>query len=187
MGMDKALMPFLGIPLIQRLRDRFRELDSEMLVISNQPAGYQFLGLPVFQDTIQGRGALGGLLTALEVSQTNYVGLIAADMPFASPSLLATLLDRIRSTRADAVLPSSPHGSEPLHAVYHREACLPLVRDAIREDLWRMKAWHAQAKILVLDPDETTAAAGSQHTFMNLNTREEFQAAEELAVRLNLL
>ncbi len=186
MGKDKALMPFLGVPLIQRLQQRFQGMGSKLLAITNHPNEYRFLDIPLYTDLLPGRGALGGLLTALEVSTTEYVGLIAADMPFASPELLAFLLKEIKATEADAVMPSSSYGPEPLHSVYNRQNCLPLVRQAIENDLWRMNSWHDQAKIRQINASLTTAASGSEYTFVNLNTREDFNEAEELARKLQL-
>ncbi len=179
-------MPFLGVPLIQRLRDRFLDLGALLLLITNQPEGYRFLELPLYRDILPGRGALGGLYTALEISPPGYVGLIAADLPFASPELLRFLEQEGIRSGADAVLPCSTHGPEPLHALYDRESCLPLVRQAIENDLWRLNAWHKQAQIQLIDAQRTAAVSGGEHTFLNLNTRAEFQAAEDLARSLEL-
>lgn len=187
MGTDKTLMPFLGIPLIERLRDRFLVLNSEIRIICHEFSRYEYLGLPLHKDVIPDRGALGGLFTALSITETPFLGLIAGDMPFASPQLLATLLERIQLSGADATLPSTEGGLEPLHGVYRRDTCFPLVQDAIARDLWRMTSWHDQAEIEILDPQETAAASDSQFTFINLNTQKEFSAAEELAIKFNLL
>lgn len=187
MGKDKALMPFLGVPLIERLRDRFAGYGNAIRVICNDSSGYAYLGLPLHQDVIPGRGALGGLLTALAITETAFTGLIAADMPFASPRLLDHLLEQIQRSGADAALPSTSAGLEPMHGVYRRETCLPIVKDAIARDSWRMNSWHDQARILVLDPLQTAASAGSPYTFLNLNTPEEFSKAEELARNSGLL
>ena len=187
MGRDKALMPFLGIPLIERLRDRLLILNSEIIIISNDFSGYEYLSLPLHRDLLPDRGALGGLLTALTISETPYVGLIAADMPFASPQLLTHLLDQIKHEEADAALPSTNSGLEPLPGVDRRDTCLPLVKAAIKRDMWRMRSWHDQAKILTLSPQKTTEVTGNNHTFINLNTPGEFSAAEELAKKLGLI
>ena len=180
-------MPFLGIPLIERLRDRLQILNSEIIIISNDFSGYEYLDLPLHRDVLPNRGALGGLLTALTITKTPFLGLIAADMPFASPQLLAYLLEEIQHGDADAALPSTSSGLEPLHSVYRRDTCLPLVKDAINRDLWRMRSWYDQARLLVLEPQNTTEVAGNAHTFINLNTPGEFSAAEELAHKLKLL
>ena len=186
MGEDKAFLPFLGIPLINRLMDRFQHLNAEMLIISNNPSAFQDIGLPVFEDVLPGRGALGGLLTALTAAPTSLVGLIAVDMPFASPHLFEFMAGRIQESNLDGIIPSTSYGLETLHAVYRKESCLPLVEEAIDQDLWRMKAWHQNANLKILNPDEVLQITGSEHTFLNLNTPEEFRAAEEIARDLGL-
>jgi molybdopterin-guanine dinucleotide biosynthesis protein A len=186
MGSDKALLPFLGIPLIERLKDRFAGLGNELLVITNSPDDYRFLGLPLFQDLIPDRGALGGLYTALSIVNNAHVGLIAADLPFASPKLIKALNQRLGESDADAVLPSTQQGLEPLHAIYRRDRCLPLVKDAIEKNLWKMNSWHGKGDILVISPKDTRKISQSDHTFWNLNTPEEFQKAEQLALLLGM-
>jgi len=184
MGKDKATLPFLGIPLIYRLRDRFQELGTDLAVISNNSSGYEELGLPLYKDLIPDRGSLGGLYTALSVSTQPLIGLIAADMPFASPVLLSYQIQIILDSEFDAVIPSTLQGLEPFHAIYRKETCLPLVKGAIDRDLWKMISWYDQARIKVLDPGETRQITGSDHTFLNLNTPDEFRAAEDLARKM---
>ncbi len=185
MGKDKALLPFLGIPLIKRLRDRFSDLGEELLVITNDFSGYQDLAVPLYKDIIPDRGALGGLYTALSISKNPLVGLIAADLPFASPALLAHLIKIILTSGAEAAIPSTERGLEPLHAVYRRDTSLPLVKVAIDQNLWRMNSWFDQAEILILTPEATRKVTSSKYTFLNLNTPEDLQKAEKLALNLD--
>lgn len=186
MGKDKAFLSFLGVPLINRLMDRFQQLSVEMLIISNNPTAFQDIDLPIFEDIRPGRGALGGLLTALTAASTPLVGLVAVDMPFASPELIEYMVDQLLESSWDGIIPSTHYGLEPLHAVYRKESCLPLVKQAIDQDLWQMKAWHHQANLNILDPEKTLEISGSEHTFLNLNTPEEFRAAEETARKFGL-
>ncbi len=194
MGEDKALLPFLGHPLIERIINRVSSLGDELIVIANDlvandlaannMADYQFLNLPLYRDVIPNRGALGGLYTALSVSACPIVGVVACDMPFVSAPLLGHLKNILLETDADAALPSTEGGLEPLHAVYRRDTCLPLVKEAIEDGLWKVIGWHAQADVLTLSPAETRQHAPNPRTFWNLNTPEEFQAAEEVAREL---
>jgi molybdopterin-guanine dinucleotide biosynthesis protein A len=186
MGKDKALLPFLGIPLIKRLRDRFSDMGEELLVITNDFSGYQDLAVPLYKDIIPDRGALGGLYTALSISKNPLVGLIAADLPFANPALMAHLIKTLLASNAQAAIPSTERGLEPLHAVYRRDTTLPLVKGAIDQNLWRMNDWFDQAEILILTPEETQKVTASKYTFLNLNTPEDLQKAEKLALDLDL-
>jgi molybdopterin-guanine dinucleotide biosynthesis protein A len=181
MGQDKALLLFLGRPLISRVIERMLPIASEILVTTNQPENYRFLGLPLFKDIYPGRGALGGLYTALHAAQNPVVAVVACDMPFASPDLMALAQDRLLETGADAVIPSTMNGLEPLHAVYRRETCLPLVKEAVEAGKWRLISWFPAARVTILKPDEVLRIDPDRLAFWNLNTPEELRLAEELA------
>lgn len=181
MGQDKALLPFLGQPLIVRVLARVTRIAGEVLVTTNRPEAYGFLGLPLIPDRIPGRGALGGLYTALSAASQPLVGVVACDMPFASPVLLEAERDMLIEGGFDAVIPRNPGGTEPFHAVYRRETCLPLAEAALQADKWRVDAWFAKARIRFLTPPEVQPYDPQGLAFWNVNTPEEFAQAERLA------
>jgi len=185
MGADKALLPFLGQPLILRPLSRLAGLAEEVLVTSNQPENYRFLGLTPIPDLLPGCGALSGLYTALSAAGHPYVAVVACDMPFASLELFAAELALLRETGADAVVPRSAAGTEPFHAVYRRETCLPHIRAALEDGKRRVDAWFSQVFIRYLEPAESMAYDPSQHAFLNINTPEELMEAEEIAMESN--
>ncbi len=91
MGEDKALKPFLGRPLIQRVIDRLSPIADEIIVTTNRPDDYSFLNLRLFPDLKPDRGALGGLYTAIASATHAQVAVVACDMPFASPMLIEAM------------------------------------------------------------------------------------------------
>jgi len=181
MGQDKALISFLGRPLIQRVVDRLTPIADEVIVTTNRPEDYRFLGLPLFPDLKPGRGALGGLYTALSSATSEAVAVVACDMPFASPTLIEAADRLLVQEGADIVIPDSGDGLEPLHAVYRRETCLPAIESAIDADQWRLISWFPQVKVRTLQPDEVRFHDPSGLAFWNLNTPEELAEAEQLA------
>jgi len=181
MGQDKALTPFLGRPLIERVLARVTPIADEVVIVANHPGGYRYLGIPLFPDVIPERGPLGGLYTALKVAANPKVAVVACDMPFVSAEILIAARDILDRTDADAVIPQTGRGLEPLHAVYRREACLPAVEAAIRAGQWRMTDWHDDANICYLSEDILRHHDPAGYAFMNLNTPEEFRQAEEAA------
>lgn len=185
MGQDKALMPFLGRPLIQRVVDRLVPIADEVIVTTNRPEEYRFLGLPLYPDIIPGRGALGGLYTALACATGEIVAVVACDMPFASATLIEAAIRLLVQEGADVVIPDSGSGLEPLHAVYRRDTCLPAIKSAIDADQWRLISWFPQVKVRILQPDQTKVYDPSGLAFWNLNTPEEFAEAEQMASREN--
>jgi molybdopterin-guanine dinucleotide biosynthesis protein A len=186
MGQDKALLPFLGKPLIQRVIERLSRLADELFVTTNQPEAYRFLGLPLVPDVIPGRGALGGLFTALSAARQPLVAVVACDMPFASPGLLEAERSLLLATGSDAVIPQTEGGTEPFHAVYRREACLPAIQAAMAADRWRVDAWFSQVRLHLMLPQEVRPYDPGGIAFWNVNTPQELAQAEELAQRIDL-
>ena len=182
MGEDKALKPFLGRPLIQRVVDRLNSIADEIIVTTNRPDAYSFLRLRLVTDLKPGRGALGGLYTAIASASHPIVAVVACDMPFASPTLLETAIRLLVEEEADVVIAKSEEGYEPLHAVYRRDMCLPAIESAIDSDQWKVIAWFPQVKVRVLTPEEIKAADPDGLAFWNVNTPEEFAKAEALAI-----
>jgi molybdopterin-guanine dinucleotide biosynthesis protein A len=181
MGRDKALMPFLGRPLILQVMERLAAFADEVIITTNQPADYTFLGLPLFADLQPGRGALGGLYTAINAAKHPLVAVVACDMPFASRALFEYEHDLLVESGADVVISSTAEGLEPLHAVYRRATCLPAIQDALAVGEWKLIAWFPNVKVRTLTPEETARHDPQGLAFLNLNTPEDFRQAERLA------
>jgi molybdopterin-guanine dinucleotide biosynthesis protein A len=181
MGEDKALKPFLGKPLIQRVVERLSPIADEVIVTTNRPADYAFLNLRLIADLKPGRGALGGLYTAIASANHPFIAVAACDMPFASKSFFESAHRLIVEEEADVVIAKTEEGYEPLHALYRREMCLPAIEAAIDADLWKVIAWFPQVNVRPLSPDELKAFDPSGLCFWNVNTPEEFEKAEQLA------
>jgi molybdopterin-guanine dinucleotide biosynthesis protein A len=181
MGEDKALKTFLGRPLIQRVVARLSPIADEVIVTTNPPDDYRFLNVRLFPDLKPGRGALGGLYTAIASASQPIIAVAACDMPFASASLLEAASQLLVEEGADVIIPKSEEGYEPLHAVYRRATCLPAIEAALDADQWKVIAWFPQVKVRPLTPDEINRYDPSGLAFWNVNTPEEFSKAEELA------
>jgi molybdopterin-guanine dinucleotide biosynthesis protein A len=181
MGEDKALKTFLGRPLIQRVIERVSSIADELIVTTNRPDEYRFLDLRLISDLKPGRGALGGLYTAIASASHLTVAVVACDMPFASPSLLRAASRILVEEDADVVIPRSEEGYEPLHAVYRRETCRPAIESAIEADQWKVIAWFPQVKVRVLTLEEIREHDPASLAFWNVNTPEEFLEAEKIA------
>jgi molybdopterin-guanine dinucleotide biosynthesis protein A len=181
MGEDKALKTFLGRPLIQRVIDRLSPIADEIILTTNHPGEYTFLHLPLFSDLKPGRGALGGLYTAIASATNPFVAVVACDMPFASATFFEAATKLMVEEETDVVIAKTDEGHEPLHAIYRRETCLPAIEAAIDADQWKVIVWFPQVKVRVLTPEEIKRYDPSGLAFWNVNTPEEFSKAEQLA------
>jgi molybdopterin-guanine dinucleotide biosynthesis protein A len=181
MGENKALKPFLGRPLVQRVIERLAPAADELLITTNQPENFGFLNLPLIADVKPGRGPLGGLYTALLSAKHPSVAVVACDMPFASAPLLLAAADLLTREGADVVIAETPEGFEPLHAVYRRGTCIPAIEAAIEADQWRVISWFPKVTVRRLTTDELNRYDPDGLAFRNVNTPEEFAEAERRA------
>ncbi len=180
MGQNKALLPFHGQPLIERVVKRLQPFADQLILTANHPESFEFLQLPIFPDLIPGKGALGGLFTALSAARFALAAVVACDMPFINPQLLVAERDLLIEGKWDVVIPRSTEGREPLHAVYRKDACLPAIRRALDEDKLRMDSWFADVKVREMSLEEVSVYDPMFRSFMNVNTPEEFRQAEQL-------
>ncbi len=179
MGRNKALMPFLGRPLIEHIIDQFQPIASELIINTNDAGPFEYLGLRLVADVVKDIGALGGLYTAMVTAENDMVALIACDMPFASAQLSMEQVKIMTREAVDVVIPETDEGLEPFHALYRRTACLQPIENMIAMGNRRMISWFSSVNVRKMHMDEIVMAAGERPIFMNVNTPEEFSCAEE--------
>lgn len=136
MGQDKALLPWKGSTLIESVAREVLQAAGNVTLIGS-PELYGNLGFPVIPDQIEGCGPMGGLHAALTVTIADWNLVVACDMPDVSHRLLEELLAAAEASGADALVPQTPAGLEPLCAVYHVRL-LPAVESSIHSKLLKM-------------------------------------------------
>lgn len=174
MGRDKSFVALAGRPLIAHVVERVSGLGAETLLITNKPAEYAHLGLPMFGDVWPDCGPLGGIYTAVYHAQNPYILVVACDMPWLNRALLSYLLDLRRE--ADVVVPRWEQYPEPLHAVYSR-ACLPAMETNLRAGRLKITRFFGAVRVRFVEQGEIVAVAGDGRSFANLNTPEELDEA----------
>ncbi|MEW6178414.1 MAG: molybdenum cofactor guanylyltransferase [Chloroflexota bacterium] len=181
MGSNKALLPFLGQPLIVRVIERIKPIAEEILITTNQPQDLTFLHLPLYSDILPGFGALGGLLTALTVSTSPLTAVVACDMPFVSPELLSYQAQLLEKEEWDAVIPKGEQGFEPFHGVFRTTTCRWAVQQVIDKGEKKVIAWFPLVRVRFVEGDDLNRFDPLGYIFMNVNTPGEFETAERLA------
>jgi molybdopterin-guanine dinucleotide biosynthesis protein A len=189
MGRNKALIPFQGRPLIQQVVERIMPIADEIFISTGQAQLFPFLNpIRICKDLLPWRSSLAGLYTALEFAANPLVGAVACDMPFASPALFLEEARLLEDENMDIVIPSTPKGLEPLHAVYRKETCLPVLKKAVdnagrnfSKGSLRVTGWFGGLRVRYLTPVEACAIDPSPYIYFNINTEEDLERAMEIA------
>jgi molybdopterin-guanine dinucleotide biosynthesis protein A len=143
------------------------DLFCKVILIGHSRPELEDTGLTSVPDLIPGKGVLGGIYTALHVCKTPYVFIVAADMPFLTPSVISEVA--AYRHEADAVIPTGPKGMEPLCAVYSK-ACIGLIKESIARNT--LKITEALDDLKVLSP-EIGQKDSEPDPFININYPED--------------
>lgn len=180
LGRDKASLPLGGKPLAGWVAEALAPLVSECWLVTNQPLAHLSLGLPLVTDLRPWQGPLGGLETALFYARTPLVLAAAADAPFLAPPLLAALAARAAKGVRTAIVCHTPQGLQPFPGVYTVKL-LARLTTFLNADGRHTRRFLAECRAQELSPEEVARLDPQGHSFLNLNTPEDFEAAARLA------
>jgi molybdopterin-guanine dinucleotide biosynthesis protein A len=169
-GADKAALIVGRARIIDRQLAALATVTDDIRIVSNDPARYTGLQIPVIADAIAGAGALGGVYTALLDGARDRVLILACDLPFVTAALLQRLVAESAGDEAaiDAVVPRSARGLEPLCALYHRR-CSGAARARIERGELKMAGLLADLRVRELGQG-ALAPYDDGALFENVNT-----------------
>ena len=167
MGRDKALIEYQGQPIIAHVIDTLRALTDDIAVISNRPDRYSSFGARVVPDYDPPCGPLGGIAVGLQAARHSLAVVVACDMPFLNVTLLRWLIDLAHDY--DAVVPQTGDEFEPLHAVYRRACCGPIVQRLERGER-RVISFFADVRLRPVPEAEWRVLDPAGRSLVNLNT-----------------
>ncbi|MEQ1607342.1 MAG: molybdenum cofactor guanylyltransferase [Pyrinomonadaceae bacterium] len=188
MGQNKTALLLGGKTLIDRAADALFPVANTVYAVGNLT--HQITSLPIIQDhPIMGdtRGAIVGLYTALVNAKTEWVAVLACDLPFVTGELMTRMVDILRHcldsemNHIDAIFAEQPDGrNQPLCGLYQRDSCLPKVETMLSDGEWRIQRLRERLQVRVIGFSEIKDIQGSEFLFLNLNTPEEYRAAVEI-------
>lgn len=172
MGQDKARLALNGRPLVDSALTLLERLFTQILIAGDRP-DLARANRPAVADVYPG-SALGGLHTGLRAAATDWIFVVPCDMPFPDIRIARRLLER--RAGADAVVPRTPDGYEPVFALYHKN-CLPQMEAMLRRGQFRIYDFYQRIHIRYVDPPELPA--GWRRALLNLNTPDQLAQLKE--------
>lgn len=174
MGRNKALLPFRGKPLIRHQIDLLSPMFSEILISANDPAPFAPFPFRVVPDVFAEPCPLSGIHALLQAATAPRVFVVACDLPFLHPGLVRKMLDVAGDF--DVIVPETPDGLEPLHAIYSR-ACVPAIESAAADARWKVTAFYPGVWVDRLEVDGGDWLMDGRSPFTNANTPDDWSRA----------
>jgi molybdopterin-guanine dinucleotide biosynthesis protein A len=152
-----------------------------MLLVTNTPQLYAFLGLPMVPDVYPGHGSLGGIFSGLKAASGDAAFTVACDMPFLHPEVVRLVV--ARAGEGDVVIPRVGGQWETLHAAYGT-ACLPHIEERLLSGRLKIVGFFERVRVVEIDEADVARHRTPEVVFMNVNTPEELARARALAAEI---
>jgi FdhD protein len=118
-------------------------------------------------------GPLGGIHAALTNCIAERAFVVGCDMPTLNSLLVRELCTM--PAEIEVVIPETPGGLEPLHAVYSRK-CLPKMEQMLSTGERRILSFFELAQIRLVPRNRVSCLDPDFASFRNINTPEEYNA-----------
>lgn len=172
MGVDKTLLRIDGQALFERSLELLQRFFPQVLIAGDRP-DLARPNVPAIADLYPG-SALGGLYTGLQAATTDWIFAAPCDMPYPDGQIIRCLLNH--REQADAVVPRTPEGYEPVFALYHKN-CLAPMEAMLQQQQYRIYDFYQRIAIRYVDPEQLPT--GWERALINVNTPEQFSQIME--------
>ena len=176
-GEPKALIELGGRRIVERVVAAIAPVVDDVLVVTNTPERYAFLGLPMVGDVFPDHGSLGGIYSGLKAANGDVAFTVACDMPFLRADVARLVVER--AGEGDVVIPRVGDQLETLHASYAKR-CLPHMEERLRAGRLRIVGFFEAVRVVEIPEATVQRLADPAVVFMNVNTPDELARARAL-------
>ena len=172
MGFDKALLQIDGQYILQTMHDELAKVFDRVFLLGNQktnPDKFSIFDMELVTDIYdQGIGPAGAIHTGLTHATSQYLFVIACDMPFINIDHIQYMRSIILGLDSEVIVPLNGQYKEVLYAFYHKST-LPIFEKNIKAGDYKMQLILDQLDTYYLDQDKSEAIDPGLSMFTNLN------------------
>jgi len=165
MGTNKSFLEHGEFTMLSRLIKECEEF-QEVLLSVGESAPYEELGCRVVKDELIKYGPIEGIYQILRGAKTDYVFILATDMPEVSKAFMNEMVQALNGEIC-LVARTGDH-THPLCAIYHKDA-IPVLERMRRENIHR-------AQLLIRELNANCYDVKNEKSVINVNTPEEYHA-----------
>ena len=178
-GIDKGLIPFKGIPLIESALERLKPQVHTILINANRNHSiYSSYGYPVLADEDDSfSGPLAGFVAGLKACKTPYLLTVPCDSPLFPLDLANQLVDSLKTNQVKIGYASSQDTAgkiwaQPVFCLMHKDL-LGSLKIFLESGERKIDRWFSQENAY-------SVLFANEKAFTNANTPEELAQLESL-------
>ncbi|MGB3368864.1 MAG: molybdenum cofactor guanylyltransferase [Acidaminobacteraceae bacterium] len=179
MGFDKQLIKIDDRFLIEILVEKLSREFDEIIIISNDHSVYSNMNFEckviIEKDMITGKGPLCGLYSALYHSSSEYIFLMACDMPYINLDYIKYLkLEILRNKRVLGIVSEKGKWIEPFYGFYSKDLMTDILKNIENDDL-KILNLLLKNEIIYVKESKVRLYSKNLSIFENLNTIEDIE------------
>lgn len=185
----KGFLEIEGKKIIESCIEVLDEICEGVVISTNNPERYCYLGVPMVGDVVRHKGPMTGILSALVSLKVPEVFVVACDMPFIKPALVRDIVDKWMQNTAnsspvtrhsslkngwDALIPIFDNKPQPLLGIYSR-SLINKIENSISEGNRGLRKFLKGINVRYINENEVRSLDPEGRSFVNINTLEEYK------------
>lgn len=171
--MVKGFLEIDGKRIIESNIDLLKQIFDRVIISTNKPEQYFYLGLPLVGDTMMERGPMTGILSTLSMPEISEIFVTAYDMPFISGELIRSIIDQWNK-KWDAVIPVFDKRPQPLLGIYSK-TIVQSMENSIKNGTRSLRKFLEGIHVLYINEEDVRKIDREGKSFVNINTPEDVE------------
>ena len=171
--MIKGFLEINGKRIIDSNVNLLDRIFDKVIISTNDPERYFYLGRPMVGDKVRDRGPMTGILSVLNIPEISEIFVTACDMPFISAELIQYIVSQW-DKKWDAAIPIFDKKPQPLLGVYSKTIA-PNMENSIKHGTRSLRKFIQNINVLYVHEQEVRNIDREGKSFVNINTLEDIQ------------
>jgi molybdenum cofactor guanylyltransferase len=171
--MTKGFLELKGRKIIESTIGLLKEIFASVIISTNTPESYFYLGFPMVGDVMNYKGPMTGIFSALAALEEPEIFVTACDMPFIRPDLIRYIVGRWSNTW-EAVIPIFDGKPQPLLGIYSKKL-LPRMEESIEKHIGGLRAFLNTREVQYIEEDQVRLIDQEGRSFVNINTIQDYE------------
>ena len=172
-GATKSFIKINNCRIIDTNIKLLQNIFMKVLLSTNDPEQYFYLGVPMVGDIVKDKGPMAGILSALMLTDVNAVFVTACDMPCIHVDFIR-FIKRKWTDNYHAVIPVFHGETHPLFGVYSKEVA-GIMEKSMRNNMTSLRDFLREIKVLYIQEKDVKDYDPEGKSFININTKDDFR------------
>ena len=176
-GIIKTRILIDGKTIISRIIDTIGEIFDEITIVTNAPEEFsEFSNYKIISDQFLNKGPLGGIHSALKVSEKEALFVFAGDMPLLDKEFIIRQIDYYNINKCEVLIPQINRYIEPLHGIYKKTLFRIMEEYLIVNHDYTVSEFLKKVNVRYLQLEESEK---TRRAFININSFRDVSIAEK--------